>query len=278
MCLFSIIIPTYNRAHLLKSTIKSVLSSDMLDFEIVVIDDGSIDETYNLIKTIDDPRLRYYYQENQERCAARNHGVRRASGKYIFFLDSDDSIPSDYLSYARKFIELNKAVQFFHLPFQKKKKYSIESQNFCGCQVYVKKEIALQYPFVENRDLKIGEDWFFILKINARHKLKLGSRIFKTYAVNQSSTMNNISSDEILRSLSIINTEIEGDQFLNTNKNMVRNVNYELLSLAAFQKAMEGYTKISLRLFLNSLLRKPEKIFSKRALAVQRQVLKSIFR
>lgn len=87
---FSVIIPTFNRASLLQKAINSVLSQQFDDWELIVVDDGSTDNTAAVVRAIDDPRVRYVYQTNAERCAARNNGIAHALGRYICFLDSDD--------------------------------------------------------------------------------------------------------------------------------------------------------------------------------------------
>ncbi|MCE7979655.1 MAG: glycosyltransferase family 2 protein [Caldilinea sp. CFX5] len=95
--LFSVIIPTYNRAYIVSRSIKSVLSQTLYDLELIVVDDGSTDHTGEIVKQIDDPRLRYVYQKNQGRSNARNTGVKAALGKYVTFLDSDDEALPDWL-------------------------------------------------------------------------------------------------------------------------------------------------------------------------------------
>jgi glycosyltransferase involved in cell wall biosynthesis len=89
---FSIIIPTFNRAHFLHVAIESVLNQTFNDFELIIVDDGSTDNTKDLVKTYSkkDLRIIYIYQKNSERSAARNNGIRNAKGQYICFLDSDD--------------------------------------------------------------------------------------------------------------------------------------------------------------------------------------------
>ncbi len=90
--LVSVIIPTYNRAHCLIPTIQSALVQSYQPIEVLVIDDGSNDNTGDLIREHfqSDFRVRYVYQENARVCAARNHGLRLAQGDLIAFLDSDD--------------------------------------------------------------------------------------------------------------------------------------------------------------------------------------------
>jgi len=94
---FSIIIPAYNRAYILKNTLDSVLNQTFTDFELIVVDDGSTDNTAEFIATYSDNRLKYIYQENAERSAARNNGIRNAQGKYICFLDSDEWYENNHL-------------------------------------------------------------------------------------------------------------------------------------------------------------------------------------
>ena len=97
MPFFSIILPTYNRASFLKRSIGSVLAQTFADWELIVMDDGSRDQTKEVVTSFKDPRIRYFYQENRERSAARNNGIARAKGEWICFLDSDDAFMADHL-------------------------------------------------------------------------------------------------------------------------------------------------------------------------------------
>jgi glycosyltransferase involved in cell wall biosynthesis len=94
---FSIIIPTFNRAHHIEKAIQSVLDQTFEDWELLIIDDGSTDHTRELIRKYKDPRLHYHYQKNAERSAARNKGVELAKGEWLCFLDSDDLYLKDHL-------------------------------------------------------------------------------------------------------------------------------------------------------------------------------------
>lgn len=87
----SVIIPTYNRAHLLRRSINSVLEQTFTDFELIIVDDCSTDSTNELLKTYGDPRIRYLKNsENLGAGRSRNAGVAASNGKYIAFQDSDD--------------------------------------------------------------------------------------------------------------------------------------------------------------------------------------------
>jgi glycosyltransferase involved in cell wall biosynthesis len=89
MCLFSVIVPTYNRAELIEKTINSIFAQDFQDYEIIVIDDGSTDNTIEILKPYQE-RIRILQQPNRGAGAARNLGIQYAKGRYIAFLDSDD--------------------------------------------------------------------------------------------------------------------------------------------------------------------------------------------
>jgi glycosyltransferase involved in cell wall biosynthesis len=85
----SVVIPTYNNVRYLQPALDSVFQQTYPDLEIIVVDDGSTDETPNLLESYAN-RLRYISQENQGSAAARNRGIQAANGKLIAFLDSDD--------------------------------------------------------------------------------------------------------------------------------------------------------------------------------------------
>lgn len=89
----SVIITTYNREKFIVECVKSVLQQTFTDFEVIIIDDGSQDNTQNLLVEFSDIKnLKYIYQENQERAKSRNNGVKIARGEYLMFLDADDTL------------------------------------------------------------------------------------------------------------------------------------------------------------------------------------------
>ncbi len=85
----SVVIPTYNYAQYIEEAIGSVLAQTYRDYEIIVVDDGSTDDTKGIISQYG-PDVKYIYQKNQGTCAARNTGIRNSKGEYIAILDSDD--------------------------------------------------------------------------------------------------------------------------------------------------------------------------------------------
>lgn len=87
----SVIIPTYNRAHLIGRAIQSVLDQSYQDFEIIIVDDASVDQTEEIVRNFADERISYIrHQKNEGGSVARNTGIKAAKGEFIGFLDSDD--------------------------------------------------------------------------------------------------------------------------------------------------------------------------------------------
>lgn len=102
MALVSIIIPTFNRAHWLQTTIPNILQQRDAEWELLVVDDGSTDTTAQLVQSVTDPRVRYIYHEHGERSPARNFGLQQARGEFVLFADDDDLLHPDFLSRARQ--------------------------------------------------------------------------------------------------------------------------------------------------------------------------------
>jgi glycosyltransferase involved in cell wall biosynthesis len=114
---FSIITPTYNRATLLVETIKSVLDQTFKDFELIIVDDGSTDNTKEAVQPFLSTRIKYFYQQNKRQGAARNLGIKNASGEFVAFLDHDDLWSPIFLETYYKFIQNNPHAQWIHGAF-----------------------------------------------------------------------------------------------------------------------------------------------------------------
>ena len=101
----SVVIPTYNRATTVPRAIESVLAQTVTDLEVIVVDDGSSDDTGKVLGEMFGDRIRYYAQVNQGASVARNRGVEEARGEWIAFLDSDDLWEKDKLEWQLKALE-----------------------------------------------------------------------------------------------------------------------------------------------------------------------------
>ena len=106
---FSIIIPTYNRAIFLPKTIQCVINQTFTNWELIIVDDASKDNSYEIIQSFKDERIKYLRNEiNRERCDSRNIGIESAIGKYICFLDSDDEYLDNHLKVLHDRIQKDK--------------------------------------------------------------------------------------------------------------------------------------------------------------------------
>ena len=112
---FSVVIPTFNRAHSIEKAIESIFLQSFQDFEIIIVDDASTDNTSEVVAAISHPKLKYFRNNsNQERCITRNKGISLAEGKYIAFLDSDDyHLPDHLLLIYEEIQRQNEPVAFF---------------------------------------------------------------------------------------------------------------------------------------------------------------------
>lgn len=102
---FSVVIPVYNKEKEIKSTLESVLNQTFADFEVILVDDGSTDNSVAIVRSCEDVRIKLVMQENQGVSAARNTGIRNASAQYIALLDADDRWKTNYLEEQYKLIQ-----------------------------------------------------------------------------------------------------------------------------------------------------------------------------
>jgi glycosyltransferase involved in cell wall biosynthesis len=122
MPFFSIILPTFNRAHLISGAIESVLRQTFNDWELLIIDDGSRDNTFEIIRPfILNPSpyqgegrgrgIRYHFAHNLGLAMARNTGIQMSRGKYITFLDSDDEYLPEHLQFRAEFLKAHPDIE-----------------------------------------------------------------------------------------------------------------------------------------------------------------------
>jgi glycosyltransferase involved in cell wall biosynthesis len=191
---FSIIIPTYNRANFIVSTIHSALNQTYSDLEIIIVDDGSTDNTKEVVSLINDSRVIYFRKENAERGAARNFGINKATGDYITFLDSDDLLYPDYLKNAFDCIVNYNRPPFLHLAYEIKsvsgkvlsRMDNIKSNDvnqiiygnpFSCIGSLVRFDVFQTHRFIEDRNLAGSEDWEFWMRIVANFGIKACNKV-----------------------------------------------------------------------------------------------------
>jgi glycosyltransferase involved in cell wall biosynthesis len=181
---FSVVVPCYNRAAFLKQSIGSIQAQTFPDFEVVIVDDGSTDDTKEVVSSLrnGEGRIKYIYQQNSERGIARNNGIKNSSGQFIVFFDSDDEMKVDYLE------KLNQSILKFPFHNFYSAKYNfIESGkespstmkkiregsygreivlkgNPFACNFCIRRSNPNLKHFNEDRSLASTEDWIFLVE------------------------------------------------------------------------------------------------------------------
>ena len=209
----TVIIPTFNRSSTLKNSIRSVLSQTYKDIELLIIDDGSTDDTYEVVNGFDDSRIRYiHYSPNQGAAHARNVGIEKANGDYIAFHDSDDLMVPNRIEKQLEFL-LQEGVDFVFAQVYEhgikgndlgksptKSDIGIESnknvhnlllQWQVWCQTVIcTKECAKDIMFDER--FPCGIDWDFSIRVAMKYKMKFQELVVSNnYRMSSSISANN---------------------------------------------------------------------------------------
>ena len=212
---FSVIIPTYNRAQLILETLETVLAQTYQNFEVIIVDDGSTDNTKQIIqkKYGTDDRVRYFYKDNEERGAARNFGIKQAKGDYAVIFDSDDWMHTDHLSTIEECIvdHPESKINFITSKYQLKDENGKIIKGFSthlkqgwyginemlkgsqfGCMYAINLHNQRLHFFPSDRKYSTLEDWMFLLKNLQEDNIYLIDKITITvrHHENRSMSMN----------------------------------------------------------------------------------------
>lgn len=182
---FTMVVPTYNRAGVIRQTLMSLAAQTFRDYEVIIVDDGGKDETESVVKSVNTFPFQYRWKENAERAAARNYGARLAKGQYINFFDSDDVAYPNHLQDAHAAIEKLGRPAILHLGYDIRDAEGnlirtvedlppelndvLAEGNYLSCNgVFLRKDVALEFPFHEDRQLSASEDYELWLRLAAR--------------------------------------------------------------------------------------------------------------
>lgn len=285
---FSIIIPTYNRAKQLRSAIASVLAQQFKDYEIVIVDDGSTDNTREVIKDLlpDNLSIKYFYKTNEERSIARNYGIQRALGRYINFLDSDDVLYPTHFSVAHDLLSKNNFPEVGHLGFRtidsEGREISVTrnldttfrekliSENFLhGNAIFIRKDIAEQVNFIPSALAFLSEDWYVWLRLAARYNFYFDNTITSAVIVHPERSLLNIDPVKLIANTNILVNNLKKDvPFMKAYRHMA---NYHFANHYTFLTLILSTAKArkwdTLRYLVIAIQHDPKVIFRKRFLA-----------
>ena len=200
----SVIVPTYNRANLLKRAIASVLNQRFEDFELIIVDDASPDNTPEVVENIDDWRIRYIrLKKNSGGPVARNTGIKKARGRFIALLDDDDEwLPNRLELQIRKFEELGQKFGvvyggFYYVSQQNGKilgkrvpEYrgdiynQLLKENFIGSPTLLIRKKCFKKAGLFDPTLPSSQDWDMWLRIARYYKFDYVNKIIAKYYVH----------------------------------------------------------------------------------------------
>jgi glycosyltransferase involved in cell wall biosynthesis len=288
---FSVIIPTYNRANFIKKTIRTVLDQEYFNLQLIVVDDGSTDNTEEIVSQIIDSRLEYYKISNSERGAARNFGINKSIGDYVTFLDSDDLWYSNHLKLALDSINLWGFPYCFHMNFEIKDKYDkilrkaklnktlnelIILGNPMACQgVFLKNEFAKSNLFNEDRELSGLEDWELWLRIATKTKIYFNINVTSCMIQHDDRSVTNFNVDKLIRSINLFIETVEANKDItSTYKSKIRNFKSSCYTYVSLHLALTKKHKLtSLKYLFSGLRYNIFFIFSRRFLAIIKNII-----
>lgn len=289
---FSIIIPTYNRAHTIAQAINSILGQVYANFEIIVVDDGSIDNTKEVIEKISAPNLLYFKKENGERGAARNYGTQKATGDYITFLDSDDLFYSNHLTEAYKVINEMNSPEVFRLGFEIKDskgttnavysnyKSPVNAElikgNILGCcGVFLRNDIALSNLFNEDRILSACEDWELWLRIASKYPIHAINLVTASMINHEGRSVLDADYRKLIARFDAFLKYVLNDKGITDYyKGKIVVLKSSCYTYVALHIALTGKHKfVALKYLYKGIAEYPGGIFSRRFLAVMKHIL-----
>jgi len=181
--LISIVIPCYNGSALIGETLGSILSQDLHNFEIIVVDDGSSDGLKEKLQTFSDERIKYIHQDNQGVSAARNTGLSASMGEYVIFFDADDKMTPGFLEIRMNTLKQNNIIQFICGEVLKFTGNAIDNTYFRGTSPDAIREILFYDKDVTTCPSNYMFRKEFLLKNNLRFNRNLSSTADKLFLI-----------------------------------------------------------------------------------------------
>jgi glycosyltransferase involved in cell wall biosynthesis len=290
----SIIVPTYNRAHLIKRTLQSVLDQEFDDYELIVVDDGGNDNTKEIVTCMNDDRIIYYKKDNTERGASRNYGWSKAQGLYITFLDSDDIFYPTHLKEAHTFLTTNWDVYCYAQAYETKKAETDEvlfpphykktktinkeiiKGNFLSCfGVFIKREIDEELRFEEDRKFAGTEDWLLWLQLAARYPFYYSNNVTGALLEHNDRSVTSFKEESLVyRSEALVKKLSSDSAFIKAfGRKQIKKIYAHMLSYASLHLAMGSEKTKAFKYWFKAISINIHELLTKRSLAITKKIL-----
>lgn len=275
--LVSIIIPAYNVSSYIKKCLDSILLSNNNNWETIIVDDGSTDNTFDICEKYarSDNRFRVFHKKNGGVSSARNYGLQRCNGKWVCFVDGDDYIDNNYLNLdgfedcdlIRKsyfVVNDNNSICKYGYKIKSSKvysnkidiyKYYLKRKNFALWDLIISADIAKKYLFDEK--IHIGEDMLYFLHcLENIKKYAISSNGAYYYLIRNDSAMHAASSslkNRITICFSNINNVLGITRHYNTELGEALVAKLFLMELFNYRNELNKMEKKRLKIYFNSI-------------------------
>ena len=208
--MISVVIPCYNAAAFIAETMESILQQKDVEFEIILVDDGSTDTSASVAKGFADNRISYVHQKNKGVSSARNNGLQLAKGEYIVFFDADDKMTPGFLASRKKVLDADSTIGFscgpvIPFPSEGETQYGIAENvaeklltyqpqfSSCPSNYMMRKTVLIKNSILFNERLSSTADRYFLVQLASVTKGKLIDGAPLLYRITADSMSNRLS-------------------------------------------------------------------------------------
>lgn len=265
--MISVIVPCFNQAHFLNESLNSVLRQDYADWECIIVNDGSTDETEEIAKSYcdKDERFIYIYHENSGLSATRNKGIEESNGTYILPLDADDRIADNYLTLAVNVFQNDETVKVVYANAEKFGEVSgkwnlidfslknLSRNNMVFCSAFFRKSDWERIGGYDVNMLYGWEDWEFWIAM-----LKNGGKVVKLdhtcffYRIKENSMLTSIDRNKAEYLLNYLN--VKHADFFVKHYGTFQDLEREITLLQETHKAQMASEKYVIDIFFSKFL------------------------
>lgn len=291
--LFSVIMPTYNRAALIGKAIRSILDQEYQNFELIIVNDGGIDNTEEIVYSFNDSRIRYYWKENEQKAIAKNFGFSKAEGTYVSSFDDDDLMKSNHLSEAFKLIKANLNPELVYVHYEIINPYNdtviyptsiegdlkqllIERNPLSNNGVFIRKDIIRDIYYSTNRKIKLSADWLLWIRLASRYPIYYTNNSTHQVLEHDNRGSSSATPSDFLGVREGFFEELKTDEIiLECYGPKLSKTRGHFNTYIALFLSIQGYKLIPIQLLIQGVFWSPREIFTKRFLAIAKYLILS---